>query len=71
MQRQQVPAAAPVTPFAFAPARETEGAAEPLVLPELPDNPHALGQEVLADPHMRPTVLQALEAFARAARPGA
>ena len=57
----------------------------PLVLPELPADPQVLGQELLADqdlqmayrhlklaladPHMRPTVLAALEAFARAARP--
>jgi len=60
---------------------------EPLALPDLPEDLQAIGQELLADPdlkrayrylklaladpQMRPTVLAALEAFARAACPTA
>lgn len=70
--------------FAF-PRGKGEPDQEPLVLPDLPDDPTAIGQEILADPalkaayaalkaaladpQMRPTVLNALAAFAQAARP--
>lgn len=88
IQRQQSETAAPLSllPFALAPTRAPGAEArEPLPLPDLPDDPTALGHEVLsepdlciayqylklalADPQIRPTVLAALEAFARAARP--
>ena len=69
----------------FAPARKAaETGQEPLALPDLPEDPKAIGQELLADPdmkmayrylnraladqQMRPNVLAALEAFARAAK---
>jgi len=85
VQRHQAPApaSAPLPSLAF--ARGEVESAEALPLPDLPDDPQAIGQEVLsdpetqrayrclkralADPQMRPTVLKALEAFARAARP--
>ncbi len=89
IQRHQseTPSSLSLLPFVFAPARTTGAEARaPLVLPDLPEDPGTLGQEILndadlrtayqylklalADPQIRPTVLAALEAFARAARSG-
>jgi hypothetical protein len=66
-------------------AREDSEAGQGLAPPDLPEDPQVIGQELLADPdtrrayrylklalsdpQMRPTVIEALETFARAARP--
>jgi hypothetical protein len=85
IQRHQAPAPVPAFQPTVAVARGEVTSATALSLPDLPTDPQALGQEVLADPdlqrayrclrhaladrQMRPTVLAALEAFARVARP--
>jgi hypothetical protein len=89
VRQHQLATSSPLSrlPFALAPARSTgEKGQESLPLAELPEDPQAIGQEVLAnpemkmayrylkralaDPQLRSTVLAALEAWARAAQPG-